>query len=83
MIIGLKHGRIKAGDTKAKEKTYSLSQEFLRKFRERNDSIVCKDLLGVDISAPDGLQRIEALGLEETVCRKAVQDAAEILEKLL
>ena len=83
MAIGLEHGRTKPNDDEAKEKTYHLSQEFLQKFRERNDSIVCRDLLGVDISAPDGRERIEELGLEEKVCQKAVRDAAEILEEIL
>lgn len=83
MAIGLEYGRTKPNDDEAKEKTYRLSQEFMEKFRERNDSIVCRDLLGVDISAPDGRERIEELGLEEKVCRKAVRDAAEILEEIL
>ena len=83
MAIGLEYGRTKPNDDEAKEKTYHLSQEFLQKFRERNDSIVCRDLLGVDISAPDGRERIEELGLEEKVCQKAVRDAAEILEEIL
>jgi C_GCAxxG_C_C family probable redox protein len=83
MAIGLAYGRTRPDDDEAKEKTYNLSQEFLRKFRERNKSITCIDLLGVDISAPDGIQKIEELGLEVKVCQKAVRDAAEILEEIL
>ncbi|MFQ5905305.1 MAG: C-GCAxxG-C-C family protein [bacterium] len=83
MVIGLKHGRTKADDEEAKEKTYSLMNEFMEKFRSRNTSIVCNVLLGFDISTPEGLQRAKEKDVHSNVCPKFVQDASEILEELL
>jgi C_GCAxxG_C_C family probable redox protein len=83
MVIGLRHGRIRAEDTASKEKTYELSREFIRRFTERHGSTVCRDLLGVDISTPEGKQRASDEGLSETRCPAYVRSAAEILTALL
>ena len=56
MVIGLKYGRSDILDLSAKEKTYILVREFSDKFKSRNGSIVCKELLGVDISTTEGMK---------------------------
>ena len=45
MVIGLKHGRTRAEDDAAKEKTYALCHELVRRFRARHGSLLCRDLL--------------------------------------
>src|SRR4030042_5517377 len=54
LAIGLKYGRTRPEDEEAKEKTYSLVHEFLRRFQDRHGSIVCRELIGVDLSSPQG-----------------------------
>jgi C_GCAxxG_C_C family probable redox protein len=83
LVLGLKHGRDRLEAEEAKEKTYALAQKFVSEFRRRNGSIGCKELLGFDISTPEGLQAIREKGLEKTVCANLVRNAAEILESLL
>jgi C_GCAxxG_C_C family probable redox protein len=83
MVIGLKHGRIAVEDTRAHETTYDLMGEFVRRFRSRNGSIVCRELLGCDIGSPEGLQSARQQNLFVTVCPGYVRDAAEILEEIL
>lgn len=83
MVIGLKHGRIIVEDRKAHEKTNSLVNEFVRRFKSRNGSIVCGELLGYDISTPEGLNSAREKKLFTTVCPKYVRDAAEIVEQIL
>jgi len=83
LVIGLKHGRDRLEAGEAREKTYDLAQKFMSEFKLRNGSIRCKELLGFDISTPEGLRAINEKGLEQTVCAKLVSDAAEILESLL
>ena len=80
MVIGLKYGHISADDRESKEKTYSMIREFARRFKEKNQSIKCEDLLGTHLITGD--KEIAALRVKE-VCPKMVQDAAEILDKLL
>jgi C_GCAxxG_C_C family probable redox protein len=83
MVIGLKYGQTRVEDKEAKKKTYRLVKEFVEKFSARNGSINCTELLGCDLSTPDGMQRANEQNLFTTRCPKFVQDAAEILEELL
>ena len=83
MVIGLKHGRTVVEDRDAHRKTNSLVNDFMRLFKHRNGSIVCRELLGCDISTPEGLNSAREKKLFTTVCPKYIQDAAEIVEELL
>jgi C_GCAxxG_C_C family probable redox protein len=83
MVIGLKHGKIKVEDEEAKEKTYLIVREFVERFKSRNGSIKCRELLGYDISTLEGIKLIKEKKLFYTICVKYVRDAAEIIEELL
>lgn len=83
MVIGLKYGATSAQDRLAKEKTYQLVRLFNERFTARNPSVICKELLGCDISTPAGLDAAKERDLFSTLCPKLVRDAAEILEELL
>ncbi|MCL2589065.1 MAG: C-GCAxxG-C-C family protein [Oscillospiraceae bacterium] len=80
MAIGLRFGHSSADDLEAKIKTYGLVQEFSRRFKERNQSTLCEELLGFNMNTTDKemvRQRVKI------VCPKLVKDSAEILEELL
>jgi C_GCAxxG_C_C family probable redox protein len=83
IAIGLKYGSINPEDKTTKERVYALVREFVRRFRARNGSTLCPELLGYDVGTPEGLQAVRDKDLVATVCTPAVQDAAEILERLL
>ncbi len=84
MVIGLRYGQSTAGDEEAKEKTYNLAGEFLKRFAARNDGCVkCRELLGRDVGSPEDRQAAREQGLFDTLCPKFVRDAAEIVEQLL
>ncbi len=83
MVIGLKYGPTSPTDSATKEKSYELVREFVARFRARNGSIVCKELLGWDISTPAGHEVAKYRGLFVTLCPKYVADAAEIVEEVL
>ena len=83
MVIGLKHGRNEIPDVSAKDKTYALVREFSDKFKARNGSIVCKELLGLDMSTPEGMKEAKRRNVHGTCCSKFVKDAAEIIGEIL
>jgi len=83
MVIGLKHGRTRADDDFAKEKTYKLVQEFVKRFHAKHGSIICRELLGYDLSKDDEVEEAQEKGLFDELCPKLIQSAAEILEDLL
>ena len=83
MVIGLKHGATSRSDQDAKQKTYRVLREFTKQFKARHGSAVCRDLLGCDISTPEGLETMKQKRLHQTVCTKIVRDACEILDDML
>jgi len=83
MVIGLKHGITIADDEQSQEKTYSLVNEFVNRFKSRTGSIVCRELLGCDISTAEGMDTAKEKGLFSSICPKYVRDAAETLEQIL
>jgi len=80
MALGLKFGGL---DSKSKDKTYELVRDLADRFRARHGSLECRELLGCDLSTPEGRKRAKQQRLHSTVCPQIVRDAAEILEGLL
>ncbi len=84
MAIGLKYGQTVGEDKAAKEKSYELARQFAERFNARNRGcLTCRELLGADISTPEGLQKLREKQAFTTMCPKFVRDAAEIVEELL
>lgn len=83
MVIGLKYGKTRNDDKEAKEKTYAVSKEFIDRFKSQNGSIICKDLLGYDVSTPEGLKMVNEKDLHNKLCTKFIKDAIQIIEGIL
>jgi len=83
MVIGLKYGRTLADDLAAKEKSVLIVQEFVNRFKQRQGTIVCRELLGLDISIPEQHEMADNQGFFKTKCPNFVKDAAEILIEIL
>jgi len=86
MVIGLKHGKVISDGTKYgtnTETTYRLVAEVAEKFRERNRSIYCRELIGHDLSIPEELEKVREQGLFTSTCGKCIRDSVEVLEELL
>jgi hypothetical protein len=81
MVIGLKYGNADAKDRTVKQACDAKVAEFLRAFKTRHRSIVCRDLLGCDIFTPDGKQKALNEKLFTTLCADLVISAAAILEE--
>ena len=83
LVIGLKHGRCRAEDLPAKDRTYALGRQFMGEYRDRHGSLICRELLGFDLGTPEGKARFAAEGCHGRRCAPLVRDAAEILERIL
>jgi len=79
----IKYGNSKAEDNPSKEKAYSLVREFADRFQSRNGTIGCRELLGCELSTPEGRALAREKNLFATICPKLVQDAAKIIEQIL
>src|SRR4030042_1184135 len=83
MAIGLKHGHTEAKDKETKAKTYAHVRDYAGRFRARNGSILCRELLGCDISTPEGLEQARQKGLFTERCPRFLRDAAELPHEVL
>jgi C_GCAxxG_C_C family probable redox protein len=83
MVLGLAQKISGSNPRENVDKTYDLIKEFDNKFLELHSSTSCTELLGYDLSTPEGLAEARNKSIFTTVCPKLVRDAAEILETLL
>ena len=60
-----------------------MAKEFLARFKARHGTLLCRDLLGCDLSTEEGLREAVEKRLHQTTCPKFVRDAATIIEELL
>ncbi|MHC4294493.1 MAG: C-GCAxxG-C-C family protein [Planctomycetota bacterium] len=78
MAIGL--GRKKMKD---RNEVYDEARRFLEEFEGRNGSVKCSELIGCDISTPEGMKHARDENLFKTVCPPLIRSAVEILEEML
>lgn len=82
LVIGLKYGNDNTNNSNTKSMCYSKTVEFIESFKEMNHSIVCRDLLGSDISTKDGYIQAQEQNLFKTTCIQMITDAVNLLERL-
>jgi C_GCAxxG_C_C family probable redox protein len=83
MVLGLRYGAVTAEDQQAKEHTYQQVRALVQRFKARHGTVICRELLGCDISTPEGLKQAKAQQFHSAICPKFVRDAGEILQDLL
>jgi len=83
MVIGLKHAKLERRSLFSRDKTEDIAREFVVRFKARNATTECRELLGCDVSTLEGLKAAKKEKHFKIRCPKFVQDAAEILEELL
>ena len=72
LVIGLK-----CGDTSAV--CNAEVEDFIKRFRDLNGNTVCRNLLGCDISTPNGREKAIKDNLFKTRCDEMARSAVEIL----
>jgi C_GCAxxG_C_C family probable redox protein len=80
MALGLARGNAAADK---KDEIYRIAEDFLKRFRERHGTLLCRELIGHDISTPDGLQNARDTGAFKSICPGLVKDAAELVAEFL
>jgi len=83
MVLGLKYGHYQADNIEQKSRAYSIASEYTRRFKDKNGSIVCRDLLGYDLTKPEDMACIKERNLFGEVCPKMIRSAVEVLEEIL
>ena len=66
-----------------KDETHRVAEEYLKRFRERYDTILCRELIRHDISTTGGMQNARDAGVFKSICPGLVKSAAELLDEML
>lgn len=82
MALGMKYGSCMEDDLSGKQLTGQKALDFINKFKEKNGTILCKELLKYDPTNLEEMQEAIQKG-HEVVCTKAVCDAVEIAQEML
>lgn len=83
LIYGLCYGSELPNDELNEEIVYHHSSEHIREFSGTHGSIRCRELLGHDLSNPDGFAKIMEDGLFKLKCSRFVLDSARLLKMKL
>jgi C_GCAxxG_C_C family probable redox protein len=80
MVTGLLRGNV---TPEGKEETYRIAEELVKRFKEVHGSILCRELVGYDISTAEGLQAARESKVFATICPRLVEETATILVTML
>jgi C_GCAxxG_C_C family probable redox protein len=81
MVIGLKHGKSNDHEDENQEISFSMVQDFSKKFIEQHGSINCKDIIQCDLQTEEGRKYFQENDLIKT-CTECVKTAVNILEEM-
>ena len=84
LLAGLKEGNTDPENEAGREQIYVLTRKLADKFKEKNHSIICRELLGIEgmeESAKPSARTKEYY--ESRPCSRLVADASEIIEEML
>jgi C_GCAxxG_C_C family probable redox protein len=83
MVLGLLYGQHHVGDQEGRELSDRVNDMMMDRFERANGSFICNDLLGCDISTPEGAKEAHERGLFMDFCPKMVGSAVDILEGII
>src|SRR5512136_1921763 len=68
MVLGLSQKTAVDNPRKSLDTTYELLLEFDRRFKAIHGSVICRDLIGYDLSTPEGLTEAREKKVFTSVC---------------
>ncbi len=80
LALGLRYAR---SSPEHKDEIYAITREFIEQFRQIHGTILCRELVGHDISTPEGLQAARAANAFAEVCPGVVEETSKVLEKFI
>ncbi len=83
MVLGLAYAGADCDTIAGRQPVYAAVRSFGEQFRDRHGSVECRELMGCDISTPEGHQRAVEQHLFVTRCPALVRDAVELLAELV
>ena len=84
MIAGLKYGYTTPNNDEIKGEHYSRIQELAARFKEKHGTIICRELLGLDVKQDNPIpsKRTEQY-YKDRPCEDIIRDASEIIAEYI
>jgi C_GCAxxG_C_C family probable redox protein len=83
IVIGLKCGHYEKGNLESKKYCYKKTHEFIDKFKEKNKSAKCRELLGLEKDEKVETKDSQTMKtVFTTVCSEYVKSVVQILENM-
>jgi len=79
MAIGMKYSSSEENDEASKKLAYEKGTEFINEFKKKEGTILCRELLKLDGSKSEEVQK----ELHKNICFNAIITAVEIAEKMI
>jgi len=83
MVMGLKYGSAGQHNDEERARINRKAVEYMSRFRSLKGAILCRDLLGVDVGTPEGLETAKTKGLFDNICPDIIRCSIEILEEII
>jgi C_GCAxxG_C_C family probable redox protein len=81
MALGIKYGTNEPSLEK-RLKVYKLAQKFFKRFEKHHGSVLCRELIGYDLSVPEELEKARRARILEEKCVNFLKEAVETLIEL-
>jgi len=82
MVVGMARA-VPSSAPEDKDRNYAEARVLVERFREELGSLSCRDLAGVDLATPEGLEAFRAQGLHDNLCPRFVRTACQLVDELL
>ena len=83
MVLGSLYGQHDLSDKDSREDSNEVTDRMTLGFAEACGSCICREILGYDISTPEGKQQAREKKLFEERCPQMVANAVAMLEKII
>ncbi|NHJ04630.1 MAG: C_GCAxxG_C_C family protein [Candidatus Heimdallarchaeota archaeon] len=79
MAIGIIHGQQIKDPKEHKIVTYNSANEFIKKFNQIHNTVICNELIGFDISDSEAREKGNKEGIFENICPNFIESAIKII----
>ena len=83
MALGLIYGRDITEDADAKNAVYAKTAMYMQRFSAHHNTVLCRDITGIDMSTDEGVQSFVGQNMHEKKCNGVVTNAVVTLLEIM
>jgi C_GCAxxG_C_C family probable redox protein len=83
IVIGDRLGSADPADDEARDRAYAAVRRLLERFQREYGSVLCRELIGIDMRNPEALRRAREERVFAEKCPRFVESSGRLLEEIL